>query len=67
MNKDILYYRSEFNGDIFYISWNKSATFNVYFNNKEVDCFTDYVKNRSEAVESAHEYVKDNTDRGYDE
>ena len=67
MNKDILYYRSEFNGDIFYISWNKSATFNVYFNNKEVDCFTDYVKNRSEASESAHEYVKDNTDRGYDE
>jgi hypothetical protein len=38
--KDIVYFRSEFEGDTFWISWNKSATFNVYFNNKEVDCFT---------------------------
>ena len=58
--KDIVYFSSEFEGDIFYISWNKSATFNVYFNNKEIDCFTDYVKHRGEAIQSASDWVKDN-------
>ena len=65
MNKDLVYYRSEFNGDIFYISWNKSATFNVYLNNKEIDCFTDYVKNRSQALQSAKDYIINNTDINY--
>lgn len=60
MTKDILYFRSEFNGETFWITWNKSATFNVYFNNKEIDCFTDYVKNRGQAVDSAMNYVKNN-------
>ncbi len=65
MAKDIVYFRSEFDGGIFYISWNKSATFNVYLNNKEIDCFTDYVKNRSQALQSAKDYIKNNTDINY--
>jgi hypothetical protein len=65
MAKDIVYFRSEFEGNIFYISWNKSATFNVYLNNKEIDCFTDYVKNRSQALQSAKDYIKNNTDINY--
>ena len=58
--KDIVYFRREYEGDTFYISWNKSATFNVYVNNTEIDCFTDYVKNRGQAVHSASEWIKDN-------
>ena len=58
--KDIVYFRSEVEGDTFWISWNKSATFNVYFNNKEIDCFTDYVKHREQAIQSASDWVKDN-------
>ena len=58
--KDIVYFRSEFEGDTFWISWNKSATFNVYFNNKEIDCFTDYVKHRGQAIQSASDWVKNN-------
>ena len=40
------------------ISWNGSATFNVFVDGKNVNCFTDYnVKTMEEAEESANEWL----------
>ena len=40
------------------ISWNGSATFNVFVDGKNVNCFTDYdIKTIEEAQQSADEWL----------
>ena len=40
------------------ISWNGSATFNVFVDGKNVNCFTDYnIKTIDEAQQSADEWL----------
>ena len=40
------------------ISWNGSATFNVFVNGKNVNCFTEYdIKNIDQAQRSADEWL----------
>tara|TARA_R100000008_G_C3564197_1_gene158122 strand:+ start:555 stop:773 length:219 start_codon:yes stop_codon:yes gene_type:complete len=40
------------------ISWNGSATFNVFMNGKAVNCFTEYdIKNIDQAQQTADEWL----------
>lgn len=55
----MIVYHSHF--DNLRIEWNESATYNVYYGQKNVDCFTNYnARNRIEAGRIARQWVIDN-------
>jgi hypothetical protein len=47
-------------GDEICIYWNGSATYNIYRDNENIDCFTSYeAKNSSDAIWVARNWVED--------